>query len=96
MNKRRARELAQSGKVTYGHLRALIKSSTRGDDEPSRCNPSVPLGTAREWYEAILEGRLDTEGPAVRLGKISSRDVLGMTNILRDFAEAGWHPPSHP
>lgn len=91
MNKRTARKLAMSGKVTFGHLRTLMADSARDDFEPSRVNPQFVLADLREPYAAIISEQ-DENATCLRYGEPNPRSVLGMTNILRDYAENGWEP----
>lgn len=93
MNKQAAKKLAESEKTSIGDLRVMIASAaTRGG--MSRVNPAFSMDQVCEIYAGALAGRDDAEIPkAWRVDPYSaagamkpSRDVLIVTNILRDCA----------
>lgn len=93
MNKRDAKNKAQSGTLSVGDLRAMIKRARERGDIMSRVNPRVPMDRALDIYAAALASRDDAEVPAglrpdpYRHGRaVPTRDSLIIQNILRDCA----------
>lgn len=94
MNKNAAKLKAQSETLNIGDLRKMI-SDAKPKGGMSKVNPAFPLERVCEIYEAALDGRADTEIPKAWKQDIysrhpgavkPSRDVLIVTNILRDCA----------
>lgn len=94
MNKVAAKKMAEAETVSIGDLRNMI-TATRDRVGFSNVNPSLTLDVVCDIYWKALEGRSDDEVPKAwrpdiysrRLGAVKpSRDVLIVTNILRDCA----------
>lgn len=92
MNRRAAKEAANSFQGTIGELRAMIAASSRAGI--STINPSLTKAQAVDIFAAALEGRADDERPAMfrpdpysRRGHMrASRDHLLVHNIHRECA----------
>lgn len=97
MNKREARQLAESGTLTAGWLLGLVAAS-RGKRAMSRVNPSIPFERVLDIYRDALTlrapeqivGGLKTDPYSGRLKP--TRDCLTATNVLVDCAEKGQRP----
>ena len=90
MNKRAAKARALEGTLSIGDLRTMIRETSAVGH--STVNPAITLEKALEIYLAAIKERKDSEVPKVwKLDVYSgrekpTRDVLLITNILRDCA----------
>jgi len=97
MNKREARQLAETGSLTAAWLLELV-ASARGKRVMSRVNPSVPFDRALDIYQAALSqrapeqivGGLKTDPYSGRLRP--TKDCLTAANVLVDCAAKGQRP----
>lgn len=94
MNRAAAKKKAQEETLTIGELRQMI-SAARLKGGMSKVNPAFTIDSVCDIYDGALEGRLDDELPKAWRRDIysrhadavkPSRDVLIVTNILRDCA----------
>lgn len=93
VNKRQARKEAEAEKYTIGELRALA-TAARDRGGMSSVNPAFTLQQTCDIYLAALKDRADVERPKAWRpnpysrtgGMVHTRDVLSITNILRDCA----------
>ena len=93
MNKKAARTKALSGDVSIKYLREIIKERrTKNIEGYSAVNKNLPMYIVLEIYERAISDRADEERPnpyrydCYKDREVVSKDVLLMTNILRDCA----------
>lgn len=87
MTKQEAHRRIDSGTLTWGELKTMLRVEMGGPDRVSTVNPGMTHEQALMILSACIDARPDEEIVAGPRSRMSRRDRLAATNILRECSE---------